>query len=137
MAAIAPITIADGKGTPESHVFNPIATLPLALLKRNTVSGQATVAWEQLTVNVKSAGNTGMNTVTVELSVPVMEQSTGGTSSGYVAPPSVAHRLTAKVVFFMHNRSTAADRKDLRVLIQNALANSQVVSAIEALEQPY
>lgn len=137
MAAIAPITIADGKSTPENHVFNPIATLPAALFKRNTVSGQATVAWEQLTVNVKSAGPTGMNTVTVELSVPVMEQTTGGASSGYVAPPSVAHRLTAKFVLFAHNRSTSADRKDLRVLFMNALANSQVISAIEALEQPY
>lgn len=137
MAAIAPITLLDGQGTPVSHVFNPIATLPVALYNRNGVADQPAIAWEELKINAKPASNTGVRTVTVDLALPVLEQASGGSSSGYVAPPALAHTLRAKVTFYMHNRSTKANRKDLRVLIAAALANAQVVSAVEDFEQPY
>lgn len=137
MAAIAPITLNDGKATPVAHLFNPKSTIPSALYKRDGVAGLATVGWEQLKIDVKPASNTGVNKVTVELAIPVMEIPAGGTSSGYTAPPGVAHVLRGKIELFMHNRSTDADRKDLRVLLANALLNAQVIGAIEGLEQPY
>lgn len=138
MAAIAPITLIDGKSpTPASHVFNPKAAMPSPMWKNDGVAGLAVVGWEQLNVNVKPASNTGVNTVTIDLAIPVMEQTSGGTSSGYVAPPGVAHVLRGKVTLYMHNRSTTADRKDLRVMLSNALLNSQVIGAVELLEQPY
>lgn len=136
MAAIAPITLPDGKATPESHVFAPKASLPTALYARDNVAGQSKVAWEKLSVKVGSSKN-DINNVAIELTIPVMEQPAGGTSSGYTAAPKVAHTMTGQIKFFMHDRTTAADRKDLRVMLMEALKNSAIIDAVEKLEQPY
>lgn len=137
MAQIAPITLADGKTpTPESHVYNPKGVNP-PIYKRDSVAGQSAAAWEMLSVKVKLAAGSSPNIIDLELQVPVMEQVTGGTSSGYVAPPRVAHVMKAKMSFYLDNRSDAIGRKDLRTLAAAMLANAQVISAIESFEQPY
>lgn len=136
MAAIAPITVNDGKGTPESHVYNPISTMP-PYWKRNGVA-VAAVGMESFKITSKLATQAnGVNKIDLELVIPVMEQPAGGTSSGYTAAPAVAHELRAKVTNFAHQRSVLAERKDLRVLLAGLLANAQVVSAVDSLELPY
>lgn len=137
MPQIAAITLLDGASTPVPHVFNPTATLPTAKFVRNSVAGQAVSAWEQLAVKVKLAQNSSMNFVDLELKIPVMEQATGGTGQGYVAPPRVAHTLTAKVSFMLDNRSDVTGRKDLRTLVANALKDPQIIACVDNLEQPY
>lgn len=137
MAAIAPITLADGQATPVSHVFNPKASIPEAIYNRDGVANQPVAAWEQLQVKVKRSSGTQPNIVDIALTIPVMEQTTGGTSSGYVAPPRVAHTMKAKVSVYLDNRSDVAGRKDLRVLLSNALINAAIADAIDKLEQPY
>lgn len=137
MAAISAITVVDGKSTPEPHVYQPIATMPAALYKRTGIAGQPAVAMEKVQASLKSAvGANGLNIGELVLSIPVLEQTAGGTSSGYVAAPSLAHELKAKVTFYMHNRSDAAGRKDLRVLLKNLLDNPQIIDLIENLTPP-
>lgn len=137
MAQISAITINDGQATPVAHVFNPVKSTP-PTYRRNGVSGQAVIAQERMLIQTVIANAiNGVNRVQMELVVPVVETPAAGAASGYVAPPAVAYELRAKVEFFLHNRSEKAGRKDLRVLLMNALANAQVVSAIEDLEQPY
>lgn len=136
MAAIAPITVPDGKSTPDQHTYNPISTMP-PLWKRNGVT-VAAVGMESIKVTSKLASQAnGVNKIDIELVVPVMEQPAGGASSGYTAAPAVAHELRAKVTIFAHQRSLPAERKDLRALLIGLLANAQIVSAIDSLEQPY
>lgn len=137
MAAIAPITLADGQATPVSHVFNPKASIPEAVYNRDGVANQPVAAWEQLQVKVKRSANQQPNIIDLVLMIPVMEQTTGGTSTGYVAPPRVAHTMKAKVSIYLDNRSDAAGRKDLRVLLSNALTSAAIADAIDKLEQPY
>lgn len=137
MAAIAPISIIDGKGTPDTHVFNPIASVP-PTYRRNGVVGQSVIQQERLLVKVAAAKqSSGINRVSIVLVIPVSEVPAGGTGSGYVAPPAVAHEMTAKVEFLLHNRSDVAGRKDLRTLLSNALKDPAIISAVDALEQPY
>lgn len=137
MPQIAAISINDGQATPVPHVFNPIATMPSPLYKRNGVAVPV-VGMEGLTINTKLAKESnGVNKIDVELTLPVMEQATGGTSSGYVAPPGVAHVERFKGTFFFHQRSDKAGRKDLRVLAANLLLHAAMASAIDDLEQPY
>ncbi len=137
MAQIANLTLADGKTpTAENHVYNPKGVNP-PMYKRDSVAGQPASAWEGISVKVKLAQGSSPNIIDLELQVPVMEQVTGGTSSGYVAPPRVAHVMKAKMSFYLDNRSETAGRKDLRVLAMNLLNNAQVISAIESFEQPY
>lgn len=137
MAAIAPIAIQDGQAAPVTHTFNPINSVP-PTYRRNGVAGQATIAQERLVVKVVNPKNiSGVTRVQLELVVPVSELPTGGTSSGYTAPPAVAHEMKAKVELFFAARSDSAGRKDLRKLLANALNDAQIAAAIDNLETPY
>lgn len=137
MAIIANITVVDGKSTPISHVFKPITSAPEALYKRTDVAGQSAAAMESVVLKLSPARSVnGISIVPVELSIPVMEQTAGGSSSGYVAPPAVAHVLRFKGSFYLHNRSTTDDRKDLRVMVSNLLKDAQVVDLIDNLTPP-
>lgn len=134
MANIANIVINDGKSTPESHVYAPMKSGVDAQWKRTGVAGQPAVAMEQVTASAKLVETAnGVNKIDIELSIPVLEQVTGGTSAGYTAAPALAHTLRAKVTFFAHQRSDVAGRKDMRVLLAGLLANAQVVDLVDNL----
>lgn len=135
MANIANITITDGKTpTAESHVFVPMKSGLTAEWKRTGVAGQPAVAMEQVSASMKmSAQANGVNKIDIDLSIPVLEQATGGTSQGYVAAPALAHVLRAKLTVFAHQRSDVAGRKDIRVLLINLLNNAQIVDTIDNL----
>lgn len=135
MPNIANITIADGKTpTAESHVFVPMKSGLNAEWKRTGVVGQPAVAMEQIGLSMKmSTQANGVNKVDIDLSLPVLEQTNGGTSQGYVAAPALAHVLRAKLTVFAHQRSDVAGRKDLRVLLINLLSNAQMIDAIDNL----
>lgn len=136
MANIATITIKDGQSTPVDHAYNPIQVNP-AMYRRNGVAGQSVIAQERLLVDVENAKTyNGVNKVKLELVLPVMEQASGGAATGYVAPPAIAHEERVQVTFFFHQRSDAAGRKDLRVLLSNLLLNAQVVDAVDTLTKP-
>lgn len=137
MAAIATITIADGvTPTAVNHVFQPIQTNP-ALYKRTGVADQPAAAMERVQANLKQAvGTNGLNTVELVLAVPVLEQTSGGSSTGYVAPPAIAHEMKAKVTFYLHGRSVIAGRRDLRVMLSNMLKDPQIIDLIDNLTPP-
>lgn len=137
MPQISAISINDGQATPVAHVFQPIATQPVPLYKRNGVSVPV-VGMESLKLTTQlSTTADGVNKINVELVIPVLEQSSGGASTGYVAPPGVAHELRFKGVFYCHQRSDKPGRKDLRILVANLLLNAASASLIDDLEQPY
>lgn len=135
---IAPITLLDGKTpTAESHVFQPVMNAP-AFYQRNGVSGQPVIAFEGIKIYV-TRGKTpnSANRIDVDLSIPVMEVPAGSTTSGYQAPPSVAHVLNARIQFFVHQRSTKEQRVDLRTMLKNLLTDSQLTNAVDNLENAF
>lgn len=139
MAAIAPITVKDGASTPVDHSFNPIMVDP-ATFRNNANNATPTVGQEEVSLTLKQGSNNvseAINRATVTLRIPVLETPAGGSAAGYVAPPKVAYYLQVKVEALLPNRSTAAQRKDLRVMMSNLLLNSQVVSLIDTIEKPY
>lgn len=137
MAAIAPITVADGKATPENHTFNPIETVP-PLFREN---GDTTIPADGQNAVVMAMrpaqGISGVHKTSLTLRVPVLETVSGSTIGGYTPSPAVAYFMQAKVEFLLPARTTGAQRKDLRVLMQNLLANAQVVALVDTLEKPY
>lgn len=140
MAAIAPIAVNDGQGTPVTHTFNPIQSVDPATYSRNGDTAVPVVGQEQILLSLKSAdkaSSDAVNRAKITLRVPVLETPSGGSSSGYVAPPRVAYYLQVNVEALLPNRCTAAQRKDIRVMMANLLANAQVVSLIDTLERPY
>lgn len=139
MAAIAPIAIVDGQSTPVTHTFNPVQSMMPATFNRNGLVGVPIIGEEQVKLSLRgvSVDSAGVKRAMVTLRVPVLEVPEGGSSSGYTAPPKIAFALGANIEFILPNRSTTAQRKDVRVLAANLLLNAQVIALIEALEGPY
>jgi hypothetical protein len=137
MSAIAAIVISDGQATPVAHTFNPVASAPNAFY-RESQSGLALIGQGRISTPVKfSQSGDGVNRVTVKLELPALETITAQNAQGYTAAPKVAYTNTAFVTFLLPGRGTAAQRKDLRVLLTNLLANAQVVDLIENLNVQY
>lgn len=139
MAAIAPIAIQDGQGTPVTHTYNPVQTADPATYLRNGDTSVPVVGFEQIMLSLKNGANTSeaITRAKVTLRIPVLETPSGGAPSGYVAPPKVAYYLQANIDFLLPNRSTAAQRKDLRVLLADLLGETQIATMVEAMERPY
>lgn len=139
MAAIASISINDGQATPVAHVFTPVQTMEPVTYANNASSSVPVVGQEQILLSLKNAARTSeaVNRAKVTLRIPVLEVPEGGASSGYTAPPKVAFVITANVEMILPNRSTAAQRKDARVLVSNLLTNAQVVDLIDQLVRPF
>lgn len=135
MSAIATITIADGKGTPENHVYNPIES-GLQALYRTQNASLPLIGQEVLKVHTKKV-SPQVQSVTLMLELPALETATDANSSGYTAAPKVAYINRATCTFMLPVRGTAAQRTDLRTLIKNALANAQVIDAIDNLTPAY
>lgn len=138
MSNIANIAIVDGKPTPATHTFIPVQADPNAIYRTQQsslpLSGQESVT---LTMTLAPDRSAGMNRVKASLSVPVMEQTTGGNLDGYVAAPKVAYFVTCNAEFILPARSDAATRKDVRVMMSNLLLNAQVVDAVDNINKPY
>lgn len=140
MAAIAPIAVNDGQVVPVTHTFNPIQSVDPATYSRNGDGSVPVVGQEQVLLSLKPGDKTkseAVNRTKITLRIPVLETPTGGSSSGYVAPPRVAYYLQVNVEALLPNRCTAAQRKDARVMTSNLLLNPQVVALIDTLERPY
>lgn len=139
MAAIAPITIDDGKATPVAHTFNPIASVP-ASYNENGDSSVAAVGESQVVATLRRTNGQGTSTINrakISLRIPVLETTVASSGTGYEAPPKIAYFMQATVECLLPERSTGDQRKDLRVLLTNLLSNAQVVSLVDSLETPY
>lgn len=129
MPALAAIAIDDGASTPVTHTFSPQTTdgRSALLLNRTSVLPRG---MEQLTTDVRLAQSaTGANKVTLKLVLPVV-QSVNGINT-------VVRQSQVTVVFDLSQDSTAQERKDIRVLMANLLANASVVSMIGNIEPQY
>lgn len=136
MSAIAAIAILDGQATPITHTFQPIGTSPSPSW-RESQAGLALIGQPWITVSVKLDSGSGLNKVRVVLCLPALETATGANSSGYTAAPKSAYENKCIEDFILPSRGTAAQRKDLRVLKMNLLANVQIIDLIENLVSPF
>lgn len=136
MSAIANIAIQDGQATPVTHTFFPITSGQESSWRENQSSlplvGQGTV----LQV-LKLDSRNGLNRVRLVLELPALETATGANSAGYTAAPRVAYSNRATIEMVLPSRGTAAQRKDLRILLSNLLKDANVVDTVDNLNMPY
>lgn len=131
---IADISITDGKTTAVTHVFKPVQSGLESKYKRIGVAGQSAAAAETIVAVAKLASTAnGVNKIELDLSIPVSEVVTGSSGQGYTPAPAIAHIPRAKVTFFVHQRSTVDERKDLRVMLSNLLKDGQIVDLVDNL----
>lgn len=132
MAAIAPITLADGQTTPANHVFNPV----------NPQQGSTPARWKN------SEGTTSVGDRT--LSISVIERATKFDVNVIIKDPvlsaipenccepsnvpQIAYTDIGNLQFSIAKSSTLQNRKDILAYAKNVLASTAVQKAIENLE---
>nr|UOL49015.1 MAG: hypothetical protein 2 [Leviviridae sp.] len=129
MPAIAAIALADGKATPVTHTFAPVTTNGSAAELANRAAS-IPQGFEELDVEVRQPSSpTGSYRVEIDMVFPVVATVNG--------VDTVVRTSKMTLVYNASQLTTAAERKDHRVLMQNCLANSLVTQVIENLEPLY
>lgn len=137
MPSFSQITINDGKATPVAHIFAP-KTLIGTEAKFVDRSGGITVGYPELMFNVSLPSKTSrMTKVRMKAVVPVLEVVNAATYNGITPAPTKAYDMTFDGTFFLPERSTLADRKDILAYVKNALATAFVTSLVETQETVY
>jgi hypothetical protein len=141
MPAASAIVISDGAATPVAHTFTPIGKDAKGVLwYEQTTPTPATpleakrIGYRQTRSLDGQAG--GVSKAVISIAVPRPEISSN-TSGGYVAPPSLAYKVVARIEVDLPERSTLQERKDLRSFASNLLATAFAVATFDSLQPTY
>lgn len=131
MAVMAAIAVADGASTPVTHTFNPVTDNP-----PEWSDSDAGVSFKYLQYRIKvqqkrANGSNGMNRVVITLTTPK-----GG--DGVTVPANEVARFgTVKMEFLLPAKGTKQERKDLRTLAKNLLADAQIIDIVDELNSAW
>lgn len=123
MAAQANIVAFDGAATPVTHTLVPVSSA-------TDLDGALTATWgERLSalpieaqvraMEKKRKLKSGVEQVSLSVTVPVMESVSGQNSAGYTAAPKVAFEDTIVITGYFSPRSAIANRRLVRQLAVN------------------
>lgn len=132
MPSNANIVINDGASTPVAHTFKPLSVVGDIASFREVTSNGIPVGNNVLSYSVKAPTNGSlMYTIKLKLAKPkvITITDTSGKTVTTVARTDLVD-LTVKV----GSDSTAQERKDLRVLLSNAVINALLAQAMDDLE---
>lgn len=137
MAALASVVINDSAATPVAHTYVPVSNSnDLTVWRENAAAGSLA---GQPVIKLTSKLNptaSGMSRMRITVDLPA-ESALGTSDQGYKAIPKVDYITRCTVDFILPNRSSAAQRKDLRVRLSNLLANALIVDAIDNVAPPF
>lgn len=137
MPAFSPLTINDGQATPIAHTFAQKTLIGTEATFVDRVSG-ITVAYPQITVNSMPPTKTSKLTkIRMKIAMPVMEVVTASTYNGITPAPTKAYDLTFDCMFFLPERCTLAQRKDILAYARNLLSNAFTATLVENQETIY
>lgn len=138
MSQAVNIVLADALATPVNHTFAVTEISGGTASFEDRVSG-IPIGFGKIKVAIKAPSANGKvgnrNYVAVcTIGIPVME-TLGNNSAGLTPPPTVAYVMRATLTFDIPERSTLAQRKDIRKYAEKLLAEAQVVNLVENLER--
>lgn len=137
MPAFTALTINDGLATPVAHTF---AQKTLIGTEATYVdrSGGITVGYPTVVVNSMPPTKTSrLSKVRMKVVLPVLEVVNASTYNGITPAPTKAYDLTFDAMFFLPERCTLAQRKDILAYAKNLLANALTTSLVETQETIY
>jgi hypothetical protein len=138
MSAIAALTLADGQATPANHTFNPVNIDAAGVAKWADRSGGIALGFPVTSFSLRNPSKTNRNyKLAAKVVLPVLEVTSPSTSTGIQPAPTLAYNLTANLEMILPERSTAAQRDDLRAYLKNFLANAVITSACQNFESVY
>lgn len=142
MPARANITVNDGQATPVAHTFNPSEDNGVDLFEDK--SGGIAIGYPQISVRFRrpapalngqmSSANSRVYRIQLNFSWPVLEVTSASTGTGIQPAPTVAYVLRSNQEWIIPERSTLANRKDLRAIVYNTLNNADIKKVLEEQE---
>jgi hypothetical protein len=137
MGAFATITLNNGESTPVAHDFDPNTLTGTVSTFADRVDG-ISVGYPNITILTSVPSKTSrLYKVRAKIVLPVLETVTASTYNGITPAPTKAYDLTAVVEFFIPERSTLAQRKDIRAYMSNFLAHAVMTDLVETQETIY
>lgn len=138
MAALATIVINDGKATPVAHSLNPISSDGHLYQFRENLSSLPIIGQVVAELRlIRGKGPTPLDKVRAKVYVPCLETITGNNSQGYTASAKVAYSLQSMHEFFLPQRATSDQAKDVLAYSKNLLSNQILIDMIVDRIEPY
>lgn len=137
MPAVSSIIINDGATTPVAHTFSPTKVEgPLATYHDR--AGGVSIGYPALSIQaVQPSKSQRLYKTTLKVVMPVLENVTGTSSSGFTPAPTKAYDMVAIVHVLAPERSTTQNRKDILAFVKNALAHATLTSVVQDNEVIY
>lgn len=136
MAAQAIITINDGATTPLAHNFDPKGARTQADKTDMAIwrdqSATSAVGFRTITEKHTPVNANGMEKFRYTIDVPTLETASSGGS--FAPPPTRAFGTIAVVEFWMHQRATEQELKDIVAYVKNFTATAYLSNAITKRE---
>lgn len=137
MPAFTALTINDGLAVPVAHTFAQKTLIGTEATYVDRVGG-ITVGYPAVVVNSMPPTKTSrLSKVRLKVVMPVLEVVNASTYNGITPAPTKAYDLTFDAMFFLPERCTIAQRKDILAFAKNLLANALVTSLVETQETIY
>jgi hypothetical protein len=138
MTAIAALTLNDGQATPAAHTFSPVNIDQAGVARWADRSGGIAIGFPVISHSLKapSKGSRNYRQIT-KVVLPVLEQTSASTATGIQPAPIKAYDLIGTAEFVLPERSTQAQRKDIRAYLANVIANAIVTAGVNDFESVY
>jgi len=143
MPARAAITINDGQATPVAHTFSPSTEADNSSIFEDK-SGGIAIGFPSIVVRMKRPGmaNSGQASdaktrvyrIDVNIAVPTLESTSASTGTGIPPAPTVAYVHRCNMQWLIPERGALQDRKNLRAFAVNLLAQANILSVVQDLE---
>jgi hypothetical protein len=142
MPSIANIVLADAQGTPVDHTFSPLGRDANGVWWWEDRSASAAAGYWRISARLKRvpppsngyvAGPAMVNKVEFGIHMPILE-TLGTSDSGLTPPPTVAYIDRVKVEYTFADRDSLQNRKDLRKMMANSQALTDIITFVEQME---
>lgn len=120
MAAIAPLTLADGQATPVNHTFSPVGKDALGVAKWVDRSSGIAIGYPTVSLLVQEPvrGSTNYK-VTRKVVLPVLAVTSPSTSTGIQPAPTKAYELTSIRIDLIPQQAIDSVKKDFYAYCKN------------------
>lgn len=139
MPAIGNVVINDGATTPLAHTYAPAGISgPIAYYADRSSGIPVGYFTMDISLRPPSAQSVEkMYLATFRIKTPILEQTSPSTATGIQPAPTVGYTPICEMKFWLPERSTLQNRKDLRAFAKNLLADAVVTAVVENLESVY
>ena len=127
MPTIADIVLNDGQATPVAHTFKVKMNDMQQSLWEDRVGG---IPIGYATVMVKTEDTKSVRKVRLWVTIPTLEAISGANASGFTPAQKKAYDHRSYQEFFLPQRGTLAERKNLMAFHSNLLLNTGILAVI-------